>query len=443
MSIDEGRKNHHQLEFEFMYASLNIFFKRNGGLWTRGVLCCLFACSFLLMQTAQAMAAYEKPPTLQAKSVLDPELIKGKNFTIKDQVRNDGLFNHYTVESKFGTFQADSTTDLKILVAEIDAIAAMKQVESEDTAVAGLKESGRKTVTGLKNLFHDPQATLEGAASGVGSLFNRAKETVGKREAGDAEDSKFEQLVGISKSKGVIASKYGVNVYSRNKVLQEELDRLGHADYLGGLGVGIASSFVPGVGGLVLTTSGTARLLNEAINTTPASELWLQNKNKLVAMGVDADVVELFLNNPSFSPAMSTILVTALEDMKGVQNRELFVKVALQAADPVMAETITRIAVMSAGYHKRIAPLKTFIPMARVTEGVRKDGARVVLLPVDYMTWSERIAAASETIGSEAKGKDLELWVLGQVSGQAEAALQKAGWKIHTGAGAKLLPVHK
>ena len=246
-----------------MHLSFKIF-KKNG-LWRgRLVLCCLFVCSLLLIQTGQALAEYEKPPTLQAKSILEPELIKGKNFTVKDQVRNDGLFNHYTIESRFGTFQADSTTDLKILVAEIDAIAAMKQVENEDTAVAGLKESGRKTATGLKNLFNDPQATLEGAASGVGSLFNRAKETVGKREAGDAEDSRFEQLVGVSKSKGIIASKYGVNVYSRNKVLKEELDRLGRADYLGGFGVGIASSFVPGVGGLVLTTSGTARLLNEA-----------------------------------------------------------------------------------------------------------------------------------------------------------------------------------
>ena len=36
------------------------------------------------------------------------------------------------------------------------------------------------------------------------------------------------------------------------------------------------------VGGVLLTTSGTARLINQAINTTPASELWLQNMNKLL-----------------------------------------------------------------------------------------------------------------------------------------------------------------
>ena len=144
------------------------------------------------------------------------------------------------------------------------------------------------------------------------------------------EKQNFSGERALIKSKGIIATRYGVNVYSRNKVLQEELDRLGQADFLGGLGVGVATSFVPGVGGLAFTASCTARLLNEAINTTPASELWLQNKNKLLAMDMNGDTVELFLNNPSFSPAQTTVLVTALESMKGVANRGLFIKVALQ-----------------------------------------------------------------------------------------------------------------
>jgi len=425
-----------------MFTSFTVA-EEHAGIWEKACSCCLLTFFILTICAIPAGAAYETPPVLQAKSILRPELLKSKNYSVQDQVKNDGLFNHYTVESKFGTFQAGSTKDLEILVNEIGAIAAMKQVATDDTVKASLKQSGQNTVTGLKNLFNDPQGTLEGAASGVGSLFNRGKETVGKRETSGAEDSKFEQFVGISKSKGKIATKYGVNVYSRNKVLQQELNRLGQADFYGGLGVGVATSFVPGVGGLTLTASGTARLLNEAINTTPASELWLQNKNKLVGMGINADTVQLFLNNPSFSPAQTTVLVTALESMKGVANRGLFIKVALQAGDPVMAKTITKIAVMSAGYHKNIAPLKSFTPMARLTQGVRKDGTRVVLVPADYITWNKKIAEAATAVSGEAKGSGLELWVFGSLSKQATAELQQVGWKIHTEAGSRLLPAGK
>ena len=423
--------------------TLTILSEKYAGIWKKAFCYCLLTFFNLTICTVPAWAAYEEPPVLKANAILPPELIKGKHHSVQDRVINDGLFNHYTVETSFGTFKAGSTNDLRILVHEINAIAAMKQVETDDTAIEGFKESGRKTIAGVQNLFNDPKGTLEGAASGVGSLFNRAKENIGNREITDAEDSKFKQLVGFSKAKGEIATKYGVNVYSRNKELQKELDRLGQADYLGGLGVGLATSFVPGVGGLVLTTAGTARLLNEAINTTPASELWLQNKNKLVGMGMNVDTVKLFLNNPSFSPALSTVLVTALESMKGVDNRELFIKVALQAGDYAMARTITKIAVLSAGYHKKITPLKSFTPMARLTQGVRKDGTRIVLLPTDYIIWNKRVAEVATSVSREAKPSGIELWVIGSLSKQATTELKKQGWSVHTGARSQLLPPRK
>ena len=102
----------------------------------------------------------------------------------------------------------------------------MKKIETDDTAIKSLKQSGKNTFDGLKNLAEDPQGTFKSAAAGFGSLFNRAKGTVGNREATGAEDNKMAQLIGFSKSKGQIATQFGVNVYSRNEILQSELDRL-------------------------------------------------------------------------------------------------------------------------------------------------------------------------------------------------------------------------
>ena len=410
--------------------------------WAIG-LCSMIFIAISLLGASITLAegnVYEKPGQFQASAILKPELLKGKYHTVQENVINDGLFNHYTVESQFGVFQSGSTNSLKILVHEINAIAAMKQVEVDDTVMSSMKKSGENTLAGIQNLITDPQGTVEGAASGVGSLFNRAKVTVGNRKPTSAEDSRLEQFIGLSKAKGEIASKYGVNMYSRNSKLQEELDRLAQADYLGGLGVGVATSFIPGVGGLILSTSGTARLLNEAINTTPASELWLQNQKKLLAMGMDGDTVELFLNNPSFSPAMTTVLVTALDSMAGVENRELFVKVSLQASTPDMAKTITEIAVMSAGYHKEIAPLKSFASLARVTMGIRKDMTRVILLPIDYLIWNKRIADVANDYNRESKGKSFEIWSLGTLSKKSTSEFQKLAWKIHIEAGPRLIP---
>ncbi|MBM9515177.1 hypothetical protein [Desulfogranum marinum] len=399
----------------------------------------------LLLCPLVTFAQYETPQKYSVQSLLKPEVRKGKHFTVAEEVTSDGFFYHYTVLSPYGTFTPSSTSALYQLTQELNVIAAMKKIATDDTAIAALKQSGKNAATGIKNLFTNTEETLQGAAAGVSSLFNRASNTIGSRQVTDAEDTRAQQIIGFSKSKGKIATQYGVNVYSANTVLQEELDRLAWADYLGGLGVGVAMSAVPGVGGLVLTTSGTARLLNEAINNTPASELWLQNKNKLLAMGMNADTVQLFLNNSVFNPALATVTVSALEKMKGVENLELFIKVGLQASDPQMARVITTLAVMSAGYHQQIAPLKRISPLARITKATTTKGETVVVLPTDHIIWSENVAgiARSLTEKSDSKETKKQLWVLGDFSPVASANLQEMGWTLQTNVRDRLIPSKK
>lgn len=411
--------------------------------WCRGLVVSLLSLCIFWMSVRPATAiTYEIPAEVKAETILSSNQIKGPYHTVDGRVAYDGLFYHFTVNSPFGTFHADSLTDLKILIHEMSAIAAMKQINTDEAAVQSVEQTGEKTVLGVKNLITRPVSTLSGAAQGVEDLFSRTAETVGRRETTDTEDSKFAQIVGFTKSKGQIATKFGVSIYSRNQAVQDELDRLAMADYLGGIGVGLATSVVPGMGGLVLTTSGSARLLNEVINNSSPSELWVQNKTKLLAMGGDTDTVELFLNNPVFSPAQETVLVSALDSMKNVSNRELFIKIGLQASTPDMAEFITEIAVIAAGYHKNIAPLKRFAPLARMVKAVKEDGITVVLLPTDHLIWSERIAKTAENLTYVVPDSrpGLELWTLGTLSKNAKSVLQANGWAIYESAGAKLVP---
>lgn len=80
----------------------------------------------------------------------------------------------------------------------INVLAEMVKIKTEETITKSLKQSTENAVTGVKSLFTDPQGTVTGAGEGIGSLFNTAKETIGKRELTDAEDIRVEQLVGIS-----------------------------------------------------------------------------------------------------------------------------------------------------------------------------------------------------------------------------------------------------
>jgi len=396
----------------------------------------LVAVLILFVPAAGDASEFETQQTLSASDFLAGDMVQGPHHRVVEEVKNDTLFNHYEVESTYGRFSVSTNSGLKILIGEIAAIAEMKKVETDDTVVNSLKESGKSTVEGVKQLFSAPEETIEGAAAGIGSLFSRAKQTTGKRDVAETEDNRAKQLIGFSRSKGEIASTYGVNVYSRNEVLQRELERLAWADFAGGIGVGAArSALTGGVGGMLLSTSEAARLLNDVINTTPASELWVQNKNNLLAMEIPEDTVTLFLNNKVFSPALTTIIVKALEKMEGVENRELLVTVALQASTAAMAETITKIAVMTSGYHRHVAPLTRLVPMGRVTRAETHDGTPVILVPADYMAWTERVKDLLDPLADHTSG---ELWVTGTVSDAARSNLESSGWKLHDNAGEKL-----
>jgi hypothetical protein len=153
----------------------------------------------IIVQTSIALAQFETPATYSAASLLDSKLLKGASFEVQDEVKSDGMFYHFTVDSPFGTFEAYSMTALRQLVHEIEVIDAMKQVATDDAAIESLKQSGKNAVAGVRNLVEKPQETLEGAAAGVGSLFNRAAGTVGKRKTTDAEDNRAQQIIGFFK----------------------------------------------------------------------------------------------------------------------------------------------------------------------------------------------------------------------------------------------------
>jgi len=399
----------------------------------------MVTCTTAAQSAQLANLAYDTAGMFDAAVMLEPRLLKGKHFTLESKVRNDGLFNHYLIHSSFGDFRAISGTSLKIRLLEIEAIAAMREVDTSGAALDGLKQSGGKALTGAKNLLTHPIKTIEGAAQGAGDIYNRTTGTV-RRNLGDTEDGALAQLIGYSKLKGAIASRYGINVYSRNLVLQQELDRLAQAGFLGGLGLGLASSFVPGVSGLMLSTSSAARVLNDTINDTPASEIWLQNKSRLNAMklGLHNDQLELFLNNAIFSPALQTVMVAALEALEGVENRLLLVELSARVRDVHRANTLTQITVMAARYHKNIASLGAFVPMAKLVSLVAVDGEMVILLPADYVLWTEKFNGVASTLSARARlatGGAPALWVLGRVSPRTRAELHKRKWKVRAQAG--------
>ncbi|MGD8564138.1 MAG: hypothetical protein PVG03_16470 [Desulfarculaceae bacterium] len=368
--------------------------------------------------------------------------MSGPNHSVSNKVLNDGFINTYAVSSRFGSFRAFSTLALTKLVHELNVIAQMEKVEESSTLKNSLGESVENTAKGLKRLFTDPKGTFEKAASGLGRLFERTDEVI-KSKKSQAEDNRFKQFIGFSKSKREVAAKFNVDVYSSNGALIEQLDRIAMADYLGGISLGAALIAVPGPAGIVLSTSGGARLLREVIRTTPPAELRIKNRQKLEQMGTDPNLIDLFINNAVFSPLDQTMLVMVLESMPKVKNRSLLVKVACLVQKAEVAFLVARTAALYAEYNNTVNKLRRFIPVARILYAQTAANTSLIMLPTDYVIWSQRFKEAMQYIKSKSGAAKCEIWVTGRLSPLTTKKLKSAGWKIHTQAGKRLFPKSK
>jgi hypothetical protein len=280
-----------------------------------------------------------------------------------------------------------------------------------------------------------PVKTWGDAATGVGLLFRRAGDSMFGAKRSDAEDSKFKNLIGFSNYKREYAYDLGVDVYSRNEVLQDRLNDIAWTGFAGGLTVSAALAAVPGGAGVAMTAIGTTRLTTAIFKTTPPQDLRRMNTEKLSAMGIDPHTVETFINDSVFTPREQTILVAALDEMRGVADRERMVQLAALTNNPDVAYFRQRQAEMYAGYHRSVSPIERFVAVGPVPGARTTKGALVFNIPVDYVAWTEDVAKVVTTATGLADQlpaiREKQLWVTGTFSPRARAEMQRLNWKVY------------
>jgi hypothetical protein len=384
---------------------------------------------------AAPAADYDAPAVLQASKILPKELVSGPNFQVEENVTNDGFLNVYTIKSNLGTVQATSTATLRKYAAEIDAGVRMSAIRGSSEFAAGVKEKAGAVVEGAKGLVTDPVDTVSSAASGVGKLFSRAGENLFGGSRSEAEGSRMADLLGYSKTKRDYAAEFGVDAYSRNALMQRELDEISRAGYLGNMTASAALMAVPGGAGAAVSVAGSTTLMNNVFRDLAPPDLRIRNRETMQAMGVSADVSDLFLANAVYTPREQTLLIEALASMKATKHRDAYIKFAVLSADPHVAYFRQRQAQMYAALNATAEPIAEFVHIGEVSAGKTAAGKLVFAAPLDHMLWTKSMAAFASIITGEVANmsdvKERHLWVAGTLSPLAKKSLETMAWKVH------------
>ena len=380
---------------------------------------------------------YEVSTIHSAHDLLTTEILESRIYTVEADVHNDGFLNRYTVSSRWGEWQVDSDALLKIRLVEIEAMEQMRLIEIDHSFEDAITDDAGDVVEGVNAVIDDPGKAFKGAGSGVKKLFSLAGESWNSRHTRKDESalaSLGNTVSGFNKAKREYAGRFGVDPYSSNTHLHSELDRIARAAS-GGYMVGmVAKALIPGGVGMVLSATNLSHSLNELVTTRSELELRIINREKLQKMGIDAVLIERFLDDAATSPTVKTYVAGALEALDGVSGRDKYLQYAIGPPSEDVAIFRAQSAMMYAGYHAQVRKLERFDTSAGVAAAIDGDNTLVLEVALDHLLWTEHAASVLDALDQQvAEPGDIQRKVLGlpgTTSELALAELQKRNWEI-------------
>ena len=186
----------------------------------------------VLLAVAAARAQSDEPaPALRASALLDATQMKGPHHTVAEAVQTPGFYHVFTITSPYGTFEANGRSQVPVRIKEIEAIAALKDVNEGAVVAKAAGESVVNVGKGVASAVTDPEATAKGIGSGVKKMgvnigrrtqravdgaTSDAPKPEGESGAGNAAASAGKSVVGINGAMRKWAKQVGVDPYTTN-----------------------------------------------------------------------------------------------------------------------------------------------------------------------------------------------------------------------------------
>jgi hypothetical protein len=394
---------------------------------------------------AQAPAAYETGVVLPAAELLPAELLRGPSYRVRDQVVTDGFMAHFDIDSDFGTFRAIGVPQAKRRIAECEAIRKLVETSKSDLFAEGLRRSVEQPVAAVKNIVKNPVDSVKQAPKTVGHFFakvgtavGRGAEKVADRVSGDGPKPSAGEVgseiggtarnvAGFDKAKLDTAKQLGVDPYSDNARLQEEMDKVTWAFFAGGLPLRIGAAAVSGGASLALTATNMVGIPEDTYALTQ-SELALRDERSLAAMGVSTEDITAFQIHRHLSTTRRHRIVTTLEALPKARGRGHMVRLANSCDSPEQADfLIGALAILAERQRSGAADYAGLQVLGRLPGATTASGELHVPAPVDHVTWTDQVAgfAQRDDLGAAPK----VLIHTGRLSAAASAGLMAAGWK--------------
>ncbi len=391
---------------------------------------------------ASPASAFETPAMFRASGILPAALLVGPNHRVREMAEGDGYLIHFVIDSDFGTYECAGVAELRRRVAEIQAIASLMAVSRSDLFAEGLRKSVEAPISAVKNIASDPGGVVKQVPKSVGHFFGKVGSGIGNaaRKAGEKKSGEstpnpeaagkgvgrvIKSAAGFDKAKLACAKQLGIDPYTDNARLQEEMEKVTWAFFAGGLplkiGVSVASS---GASNAISAAEFVG--LPEDLYQLTASELDFQDRSALKAMGALPERIDALFANVNVIRSVRHRAVGALSELKGAGRLEVIDQIA--QCDTVWRAYFLNDALQLLRWRNRTMGYEGLGVHGRLAVGVTPDGTVEVPAPIDYVIWTPEVAefATREDIAQYKR----RLILQGNLSAETSTQLTASGWDV-------------
>jgi hypothetical protein len=290
----------------------------------------------------------------------------------------------------------------------------------------------------VKDVGQHPVAVVKALPKGVFHMFRRYKRDAelgvhaaaglvgGEDEEADPATGYAEEWASVTDSERAWYQKLEVDPYNHNQVLRDKVTSVARVDAVTSAGLSLAP--IPSIPG-----SDYLGEVTEAVWTTDPEDLKKKNTERLQEAGVDDETIQALMNSDFVSPTQQTQTVSILEQLEGVDGREVIVEIAAPADSLELAQFNLANASLLAAYHSSETPLTAILPGAPIPVAMTSDGGLIILVSADHAFWVEDLAGVIEIMAdrfADREATSRELWLRGTASPRFVAEVLDLGWTV-------------
>lgn len=395
-------------------------------------------------QLAAPGGQYEQPPVINVADLMPASALSGPGFSVQPQAPTNGAMGQYTIvadpsvfHDDAGTYYVESLDMLKIRLSEIPAIAQLDSMSNTEVYAKALASSAVRPVTAAANMVMHPMDTVTGLPSGVGDLFGRvsmgagemassATSSFGSGKAASQAGNATLTALGYDQMRRQLAHQLHVDPYSSDPILTKKLNKVAWVMFSARMTVNVAMMAVPGS----IIISGV-EITNDLVYQTPRADLIILVQNKLKSFGLSQQEIVAFSSNTAIPLSLQVTAVKDLEALGNIPGR----RAAAVAIGNMMTEYQARFLVTSLHMlvqwsQRQAAITRIYAPGVLVARD--QNGATIMPAPVDYLSWTQRIAGFATDPNLMAQ-QNRVLLITGKMTPLARQQLTANGWSVREG----------